>query len=346
MAVKCAIIGGSGYTGCELLRILLTHGGVDVTSVTSRRLAGTKVASHFPHLHQSTDVLFEEFSPEAIAKKAQVAFTAVPHQAAMPVVKGLLDAGVRVIDLSADFRIHDPATYEAWYGEHSQKELLKQAIYGLPELYKDEIKGASLVANPGCYPTSAILPLYPLLKKGVISPHGIVIDSKSGVSGAGRTSSVAFGYSEINEGFKAYKVCEHRHTPEIEQELSAAAGANLTLNFTPHLVPMTRGILTTSYSQMQVSITTGEVLDELRKFYAGAPFVRILAEGHFPDCHHVRGSNYCDIGARVCERTNTLILVSAIDNLVKGASGQAVQNMNIMFGLPEQMGLDALPLFP
>ena len=346
MAVECAIIGGSGYTGCELLRILLSHSEVEVTCVTSRKLAGTKITACFPHLNSRSELIFEDFSPQAVSKKARVAFTAVPHQAAIPIVKDLLDRGMRVIDLSADFRIHDPAIYEAWYGEHGQKGLLNQVIYGLPEIYHDQIENASLVANPGCYPTSVILPLYPLLKEGIISSHGIVVDSKSGASGAGRTSSTAFGFSEINEGFKAYKVCEHRHTPEIEQELSRAAGLSLTINFTPHLVPMTRGILTTSYAHLERSVSTADILELLKDFYSNAPFVRILEKGRFPDCHYVRGSNYCDIGARVCHRTNTLILISAIDNLVKGASGQAVQNMNIMCGIKESSGLEVLPLFP
>ncbi len=346
MAIQCAIIGGSGYTGGELLRILSAHPGVEITCVTSRKYAGMPISALFPSLQGIVDINFEDYSPESLKERAQIAFTAVPHQAAMPVVRELLDAGLKVIDLSADFRLHDANVYENWYGEHSQKELLERAIYGLPEIYKEKIKAAELVANPGCYPTSAILPLYPILKRGIVDSNGIIIDSKSGVSGAGRTSSSAFGYSEVNEGFKAYKVCEHRHTPEIEQELSMASGAPLTLNFTPHLVPMTRGILTTSYSKLKEDVDEQELIDILRDFYNKSPFVRVLDQGLFPDCHNVRGSNFCDIGVRVCKRTNTLILISAIDNLVKGASGQAVQNMNIMEGLDETIGLQSPPLFP
>ena len=324
----------------------MAHQGAEVTVVTSRRFAGKGIGELFPYLEGLTEISFEDYSIDAIKRRAQVAFTAVPHQAAMPVVRELLDAGLKVIDLSADFRLRDPETYEAWYGEHSEKDLIKRAVYGLPEIYRGQIEGADLVANPGCYPTSAILPLFPLLKNGVVEPSGIVIDSKSGVSGAGRTSSMAFGFSEVNEGFKAYKVCEHRHTPEIEQELGVASKTEVTINFTPHLVPMTRGILTTSYSRLSKEVNTQEVVELLRDFYSQARFVRVLDPGHFPDCHFVRGSNFCDIGVKVCTRTNTLILVSAIDNLVKGASGQAVQNMNLMYGLPEEMGLTSPPLFP
>ncbi len=324
----------------------MAHQGAEVTVVTSRRFAGKGIGELFPYLEGLTEISFEDYSIDVIKRRAQVAFTAVPHQAAMPVVRDLLDAGLKVIDLSADFRLRDPETYEAWYGEHSEKDLIKRAVYGLPEIYRGQIEGADLVANPGCYPTSSILPLFPLLKNGVVEPSGIVIDSKSGVSGAGRTSSMAFGFSEVNEGFKAYKVCEHRHTPEIEQELGVASKTRVTINFTPHLVPMTRGILTTSYSRLSKEVNTQEVVELLRDFYSQARFVRVLDPGHFPDCHFVRGSNFCDIGAKVCTRTNTLILVSAIDNLVKGASGQAVQNMNLMYGLPEEMGLTSPPLFP
>ena len=346
MQIKCAIVGGSGYTGGELLRILSAHERAEVTVVTSRRFKGQKIPELFPHLEGLTDISFEDYSLDTIKRRADVAFTAVPHQAAMPVVRELLDAGLRVIDLSADFRLRAADIYEAWYGAHSEKGLLKRAVYGLPEIYRDQIKGADLIANPGCYPTSAILPLFPLLKYGIVEPGGIVIDSKSGVSGAGRTSSMSFGFSEVNEGFKAYKICEHRHTPEIEQELGVAAGTSVTINFTPHLVPMTRGILTTSYSRLSREVTSQEVVDLLRDYYSQAKFVRILEPGRFPDCHFVRGSNFCDIGVKVCTRTSTLILVSAIDNLVKGASGQAVQNMNLMCGISEDMGLTSPPLFP
>jgi len=343
---RCAIVGGSGYTGGELLRILSVHPGAKVTSVTSRQYEGKPISGLFPSLRNVLDLEFEAYDPVSMRERADVVFTAVPHKAAMPVVRELLDTGLKVIDLSADFRLDDPDVYEAWYSEHTEKDLIGRAVYGLPELYRDQIRQATLVANPGCYPTSAILPLFPLLKQGVIEGKDIIIDSKSGVSGAGRGHSYVLGYSEINEGFKAYKVTEHRHTPEIEQELSKAAGTPVTVNFTPHLVPMTRGILTTIYARVRVKAETVDILHALKEFYLNEPFIRILEEGQFPDCHYVRGSNFIDIGARVDARTNRLILVSAIDNLVKGASGQAVQNMNIMEGLPEMASLEAPPLFP
>ncbi len=344
--IKAAIVGGSGYTGVELLRILHRHPHVEVVSVTSRKHAGTPVASLFPSLSSVYTLKFQAPDIPALSRSCDVVFTAVPHQTAMSIVPELLAEGTKVIDLSADFRIRDRAVYEAWYVPHTAPELLDEAVYGLTEIYREKVAGARLVANPGCYPTSAILPLYPLLKEGLVAGEGIVVDSKSGTSGAGRSASLATIFCEVNEAFKAYKVGEHRHTPEIEQELSAAANKETVINFTPHLVPMSRGILTTIYARAAEGATTGDVLTALADYYAGARFVRIRPEGEFPNVSHVRGSNFCDIGAKVDQRTGRAILVSAIDNLVKGASGQAVQNMNIMFGLEEAAGLDALALFP
>ena len=344
---RVAIVGASGYTGVELLRILKLHPAVEVTVVTSRQNSGTRVEELFPSLHGYSHLKFTAPDMDEICQEADVVFTAVPHQTAMAVVPGFLEAGLKVIDLSADFRIREQAVYEKWYQEHSAPQLLNEAVYGLPEIYGEQVASARLLANPGCYPTSTILPLAPLLKAGAVKPENIIVDSKSGTSGAGRGASVATLFCEVNEGFKAYKVGDHRHTPEIEQELSAAAGTDIKINFTPHLVPMNRGILSTIYCKLSDSeATTANIHNILYEFYANAPFVRVLPEGTFPNVSSVRGSNYCDIGVKADRRTGTLILVSVIDNLVKGASGQAVQNMNIMCGLEETLSLEAGALFP
>ncbi|MGB9713149.1 MAG: N-acetyl-gamma-glutamyl-phosphate reductase [Dissulfurimicrobium sp.] len=345
--LRIAIIGGSGYTGIELLRLLRGHPKARVVAVTSRRFAGKLLADVFPSLYGLYDGLaFSEPDIGSLAGDIDVAFTAVPHKAAMAIVSELLEAGLRVIDLSADFRLRDQKTYEAWYEPHSAPHLLSHAVYGLTEIYRAKITAARLVANPGCYPTSALLPLIPLLRAGLVDPKDIVIDSKSGASGAGRNPSIGTLFCEVNEAFKAYKIGEHRHTPEIEQELSLAAGTDVVVNFTPHLVPMSRGILTTIYAKPAKAASTSELIEALRVFYQDRPFVRILPQGLFPDVSSVRGSNFCDIGLKIEGRTNRLIIISAIDNLVKGASGQAIQNMNIMHGIPEAAGLDAAPLFP
>ncbi|MDL1959501.1 MAG: N-acetyl-gamma-glutamyl-phosphate reductase [Deltaproteobacteria bacterium] len=344
--LRTAIVGGSGYTGIELLRILKLHPRANVVAVTSRKYAGHSVGEVFPSLHGYNDLLFTEPDVSYLSKSAEWIFTAVPHKAAMSVVPQFLDAGLRVIDLSADFRLRDRRTYETWYQAHTAPEQLDKAVYGLPEIYRKDIAHAQLVANPGCYPTGAIIPLVPLLHSGIINSQGIIADSKSGASGAGRSLSLGTLYCEVNEGLKAYKVAEHRHMPEIEQELSVAAGKPVVITFTPHLVPMTRGILTTIYARLAREVSIGKVLVAIKEFYKDSPFVRVFPEGAFPDIFYVRGSNFCDIGAKIDRHTNTLVLVSAIDNLVKGASGQAVQNLNIMAGLEESLGLDTIPLCP
>lgn len=346
-SVRVAIIGASGYTGVELLRILEGHPKVRVTAVTSRQNEGKAVGELFPSLHAYPDLRFSSPDMEKICGQADIVFTAVPHQTAMNVVPELLDSGLKVIDLSADFRIADRKVYEEWYQAHSAPELLEHAVYALPELYLEKIAATRLAANPGCYPTSALLPLVPLLAAGALHPEDIIIDSKSGTSGAGRGASVATLYCEVNEGFKAYKIGDHRHTPEIEQELSRAAGTRLRISFTPHLVPMNRGILSTIYCRpSHANAIAGTIHEILSDFYAQAPFVRILPMGIFPNVSSVRASNYCDIGVRLDNRTGRLILVSAIDNLVKGASGQAIQNMNIMCGFDQTLGLKAGAIYP
>jgi len=345
--LKVAIVGASGYTGVELLRILHTHPEVAVTCVTSEQSAGKRISEVFPSLRGRCDLMLENLEPVRIAEKADFIFTALPHKAAMEVVPTFIKLGKRVVDLSADYRLHDAAEYEKWYEPHMSPALLKKAVYGLPEIRRAKIAEADLVANPGCYPTSITLGLAPLLKKKLIDPATIIADSKSGVTGAGRSAKVDNLYCEVNDGFKAYGVGGvHRHIPEIEQELSLLAGKKVTISFTPHLVPMDRGILSTIYVQPLKKVTTDELVKLYQDFYKGEAFVRVLPEGGFPSTAYVKGSNFCDIGLTVDSRTGRVIVVSAIDNLVKGASGQAVQNMNIMNGFPENIGLDGLALFP
>lgn len=345
--VKVAIVGASGYTGVELLRILHGHPEIAVTCVTSEQSAGKNVADIFPSLRNRYNLILENLEPARIAERADFIFTALPHKAAMEVVPTFLALAKRVVDLSADYRLHDPKEYQTWYEPHMNPSLLKKAVYGLPELRRIKIADAELVANPGCYPTSVILGLAPLLKRKLIDPHQLIVDSKSGTSGAGRSAKVENLYCEVNEGFKAYGVGGvHRHIPEIEQELSLLAGSKLQVAFTPHLVPMDRGILSTIYAVPVGAVSSAGLIDLYREFYKGEAFVRILPENTFPSTSHVRGSNFCDIGLTVDQRTGRIIIVSAIDNLVKGASGQAIQNMNLMQGFPENLGLENLALFP
>jgi len=345
--LNVAIVGASGYTGLELIRILHCHPEVAVTCLTSEQSAGRKISDIFPTLRGRCDLTLENLEPVRVAEKADLIFTALPHKAAMEVVPTFLKLGKRVIDLSADYRLTDPEVYGAWYEPHLNPANLKKAVYGLPEVRRAKIKGARLVANPGCYPTSIILGLAPLLKKGLISTGDIIADSASGVTGAGRSAKVDSLYCEVNEGFRAYGVGGvHRHTPEIEQELSLLAGEPLVITFTPHLVPMDRGILSTVYATPFKATTTEKLVQLYQAFYKGEPFVRVLPLGTLPSTAFVRGSNFCDIAPLVDQRTGRVIIVSAIDNLVKGASGQAVQNMNLACGFPETMGLEGLALFP
>ena len=345
--IKVAIVGGSGYTGLELLRLLATHESTEVIAVTSRTYNGTPIDKVEPSLKGFYNGL--SFSdPEGIeAVDADVYFSCLPHGASMDVVAKLASTGKVVIDLSADFRLKDVSTYEKWYCEHKAKDLIEGAVYGLPELYRSLIKTAKLIANPGCYPTGATLATAPLLKDGLIDIGSIIIDSKSGASGAGRGASIETSFVEVTEGFKAYNVGIHRHTPEIEQTLSALSGLkpkDVKVTFTPHLLPVSRGILSTVYLQLKdKGQTTGELLAIYKDFYKSEPFVRILDEGEFPNIKDVKGSNFCDIGLRADGRGG-VVVISAIDNLVKGASGQAIQNMNIIFGFNEDEGLTSPPI--
>ncbi|MEK6759489.1 MAG: N-acetyl-gamma-glutamyl-phosphate reductase [Deltaproteobacteria bacterium] len=337
--INIAILGGSGYTGLELLRILSNHQFSSVNAVTSRQYAGKAVTEVFPSLRGFYDNLFFSDPAEFKGLKVDVAFCCLPHGASQEVVEGLLESDNRVIDLSADFRLHDPEVYKAWYGEHSCADILDEAVYGLPELHREAIKDALLVANPGCYPTGSILALAPLLRAGLLETGSIIIDSKSGVSGAGRGANLDTSYAEVAGGFKAYKIGCHRHTPEIDQELTSVAGSEVNVTFTPHLLPVARGILTTAYAELKKTATSKDIHDVYLEFYSKEPFVRLLEQGRFPDISQVRGSNFCDIGVFSDEKKRRVTIVSAIDNLVKGASGQAVQNMNIMFWLKEDTGL-------
>ncbi|MDA3970836.1 MAG: N-acetyl-gamma-glutamyl-phosphate reductase [Desulfobulbaceae bacterium] len=344
--LKVGIVGASGYTGVELTRLLVNHPGVELVVATSRQHAGRKLSDVYPNLRGLTDLVCEDVVLEQLVDRADLFFTAVPHQTAMNIVPAFLEAGKKVVDLSADFRIDDASVYEAWYQTHIAQEYLAEAVYGLPELNRVAIAKARLVANPGCYPTSIILGLAPLLKHRIIDAGTIIADCKSGTSGAGRGAKQATLYCEVTEGFKAYSVGSHRHTPEIEQEIAKLAGNPVKMSFTPHLVPMVRGILSTVYGTLLKDVSQQEVDEMYQDFYRDEKFVRPCSPGTFPATQFVRGSNYCDIGLHVDTRTKRIVVVSAIDNLVKGAAGQAVQNMNLVLGFEESMGLHVVPLFP
>ncbi len=345
--INVGIIGASGYTGAELARILCNHPEVQITAATSRQFAGQPLSKVFPNLKGRIDVICENLSAQQVCERADFFFTAVPHKTAMDIVPELLSDGKKVVDLSADFRIQDLATYEEWYQPHTSASLLNEATYGLPEIYRESISKSRLVANPGCYPTSIILGLAPLLKAGAIDPHTIIADSKSGTSGAGRVAQVGSLFCEVHDGFRPYKVGRnHRHTPEIEQELSSLAGEKLLISFTPHLLPIARGILSTVYAALRPGFNQSVINKLYSEEYATESFVRLLEEDVFPATQYVRGSNYCDISFKIDPVTNRIIIMTAIDNLVKGAAGQAVQNMNLMCGFDEMSGLEIVPLFP
>lgn len=344
--VKVAIFGASGYTGQELARILLSHPQAELVAVTSRRFAGMPVAEVFPALSGLTSLKYQNAKPKEIADASDVIFLALPHGVSMDVAPVFIQAGKKVIDLSADYRLRDLATYENWYAKHSSAGILKDAVYGIPELYRQEIKKTKLVANPGCYPTSIILGLAPALKNKLLDTSTIIADSASGVSGAGREPQTDSLFCEVEGGFKAYKVGKHRHTPEIEQELNSLAGEKFAISFTPHLLPVKRGILSTIYASLKKEITLPELHSLYSSFYAAEKFVRLCPAGAYPNISSVCGSNYCDIGLALDPRTKRVIIMAAIDNLIKGAAGQAVQNMNIICGFEEEAGLEAVPLYP
>jgi N-acetyl-gamma-glutamyl-phosphate reductase len=344
--IEVGIIGASGYTGAELIRILSNHPMVKLSYLTANKYRNQKVAMLYPHLAVCGDLSFIPYNSEEV-KKADIVFVAVPHGTSMKIVPDLFGFGCKIIDLSGDFRLKDESLYQKWYGlSHTFPSLLKEAVYGLPELYRHEIKRADFVTNPGCYPTSALLAVAPLLKKGLVSDEPLVINSCAGVSGAGRGLSLSTHFSECNESIEPYSIAEHKHTPEMEQEMSALFSKEVIITFVPHLVPITRGILTTAYCGVENSWKTSELIDLYQDFYKDEPFIRILEEGSYPKTKHVLGSNYCFIGIKMDEQTRKAIVVAAIDNLVKGASGQAVQNMNIMCGFKEDEGLKSVGLAP
>jgi N-acetyl-gamma-glutamyl-phosphate reductase len=340
---RVAIVGATGYAGAELVRILAGHPEVELTVLTSRQYAGVRFDQVYPALGGMIDLVCEEYSADHIGANADVVFMALPHQLSMTFVPEFIKRQKKVIDLSADFRFDDAAVYEAVYQPHTAKDLLKTAVYGLSEIYAEQIATATLIGNPGCYPTGVLLPLIPLLKNNLLDPATLVADSKSGASGAGRSLSIASHYCEVNESFRPYKVATHRHNPEMDAVLSREAQLSVSITFVPHLVPMTRGMLTTIYATPAAGLKAGDLAECYAAAYSQRPFIRLCSEDRMPDTLNVRATNFCDIGFKLDEPNNRLIIISAIDNLVKGAAGQAVQNMNIMLGFDETAGLLNVP---
>lgn len=345
--IKVAIVGSTGYGGVELIRFLWGHPRVEITSVISASSAGSRLTEGFPHLSEIVVQTLDGVDPAEIAAKADVVFTATPSGVSGKLVPELLEAGLKVIDLSGDFRIKDGGIYETWY-KHTAPEngLLEKAVYGLSEIYDKKVEGAGLISNPGCYSTATLLGLIPVLDAGWIDPASIIIDAKSGLSGAGRGTSLMTHYAEINENLKAYKVNKHQHIPEIEQTLSWIAGKPVTVTFTTHLIPMTRGIMCTTYASLLGAYTEEDLIGLYREFYKGRPFVRVRDKGIWPATKEVFGSNYCDIGFATDSRTGRVTIISVIDNIVKGAAGQAIQNLNLMMGWDETTGLKLSPVYP
>lgn len=345
--IKAGIMGATGYAGGELARLLLQRDDVEITWYGSKSYVDQKYASVFKNMVRFVDDACMDDNMEALAEQADVIFTATPQGFCASLMNETVLSKAKVIDLSADYRIKDVAVYEKWYNiEHKTPEYIQEAVYGLPEINREKIKDARLIANPGCYPTCSFLSVYPLVKEGLIDPNTVIIDAKSGTSGAGRGAKVDNLYCEVNESIKAYGVGVHRHTPEIEEQLSLAAGKPVTISFTPHLVPMNRGILVTAYGTLLKSVTYEEVKAIYDKYYENEYFVRVLGRDEAPQTKWVEGSNFVDVNFKIDPRTNRVVMMGAMDNLVKGAAGQAIQNMNIMFGLPENQGLKLVPMFP
>ncbi len=345
--IKVGIIGSTGYAGGELVRILMGHKEVEIKWYGSRSYIDKKYANIYQNMFQIVDAVCMDDNMEELANQVDVIFTATPQGFCGSVMNEELLKKVKIIDLSADFRIKDVDIYEKWYGiKHQSPEFIEEAIYGLCEVNRESVKSARLVANPGCYTTCSILTAYPLAKEGIIDLKTLIVDAKSGTSGAGRGAKLPNLYCEVNENIKAYGVATHRHTPEIEEQLGYASGEEVLINFTPHLVPMNRGILVTEYATLKAKVTEQEIRNIYNKYYAQEKFVRVLEAGTCPETKWVEGSNYVDINFKVDERTNRIIMMGAMDNLVKGAAGQAVQNMNLMFGLKESEGLELVPMFP
>ena len=345
--IKVGIIGATGYAGGELVRILMGHKEAEIVWYGSRSYIDQKYADVYRNMFQIVDAKCMDDNIEALADQVDVIFTATPQGFLASVINENILGKTKIVDLSADFRIKDVKVYEKWYGiEHKSPQFIEEAVYGLCEVNRDKVKGARLIANPGCYTTCSILTAYPLAKEGIIDMRTLIVDAKSGTSGAGRGAKVPNLFCEVNENMKAYGVASHRHTPEIEEQLGYASGENVTISFTPHLVPMNRGILATEYATLKKDVTGEEVKAIYDTYYADEKFVRVLGEGVCPETKWVEGSNYVDIGFKLDPRTNRIVMMGAIDNLVKGAAGQAVQNMNLLFGLPESEGLELVPMFP
>ena len=345
--IKVGIIGATGYAGGELVRILMGHKEAEIVWYGSRSYIDQKYADVYRNMFQIVDAKCMDDNIEALADQVDVIFTATPQGFLASVINENILGKTKIVDLSADFRIKDVKVYEKWYGiEHKSPQFIEEAVYGLCEVNRDKVKGARLIANPGCYTTCSILTAYPLAKEGIIDMRTLIVDAKSGTSGAGRGAKVPNLFCEVNENMKAYGVASHRHTPEIEEQLGYASGENVTISFTPHLVPMNRGILATEYATLKKDVTGEEVKAIYDKYYADEKFVRVLGEGVCPETKWVEGSNQVDIGFQLDPRTNRIVMMGAIDNLVKGAAGQAVQNMNLLFGLPESEGLELVPMFP
>lgn len=345
--IRAGIIGSTGYAGGELVRILMRHKEVEITWFGSRSYIDKKYYEVYQNMFQIVDAVCLDDNMEQLAKEVDVIFTATPQGLCASLVNEQILNKVKMIDLSADFRIKDVRTYELWYNmEHKSPQFIQEAVYGLCEINREKIKEARLIANPGCYPTCSVLSVYPLLKEGLIDPDSIIIDAKSGTSGAGRGAKLDNLYCEVNENIKAYGVASHRHTPEIEEQLGYAANKKLLINFTPHLVPMNRGILITAYASLMKNVSYEQMKEIYDHYYDKEKFVRVLDQDVYPQTKWVEGSNYVDVNFKIDPRTNRVIMMGALDNIVKGAAGQAVQNMNLMFGLEETMGLELIPLFP
>ncbi len=345
--IKVGIIGATGYAGVEIVRLLQQHKYAEVVWYGSRSYIDKKYADVFANMFEIVDEKCLDDNIEELADKVDVIFTATPQGLCSSLVNEEILNKVKIIDLSADFRIKDVATYEKWYKiEHKSPEFIDEAVYGLCEINREKTKGARLIPNPGCYTTCSILSIYPMVKEGLIDPKSIIIDAKSGTSGAGRGAKVPNLFCEVNENIKAYGVGTHRHTPEIEEQLGYAAGEEVLINFTPHLVPMQRGILVTAYANLKKEVTYEEVKAVYDKYYKKEQFIRVLENETPPETRWVEGSNYVDVSFKIDERTGRIIMMGALDNLIKGAAGQAVQNMNIIFGLPENEGLQQVPMFP
>ena len=345
--IKTAVIGATGYAGQELIRLLMQHPYAEVSIITSRSNRDEPYERFYGNYINISRLVFTENNIEEISKQVDVIFLALPHGVASNLITEEILNNVKIIDLGADYRLKDVNIYETWYNtKHGTKELLDKSIYGLCELNREHIKGHSLIANPGCYTTCSILSLAPLMEHDFVDKKSIIIDAKSGITGAGRSVDLSTHFTECNESIKAYKISSHRHTPEIEEQLSILAGEEINLVFTPHLVPMNRGILATCYIRLNKDIELDEVYSIYNNYYNNEEFIRILSKGSNPETKWVKGSNYVDIGLNIDKRTNTLIIIGAIDNLVKGAAGQAIQNMNLLFDLKENTGLESIPIFP